>query len=86
AEEAMTLVGDLQLGADGIAARLVFAEALYRTGDAEGAFAALRTARNQLSSAESNVDQVALRKSFTEGVWENQRTTRLAREWGLPSY
>jgi eukaryotic-like serine/threonine-protein kinase len=61
--------------------RLVFAEALERTGDHAGARAAIALARERLLSRASRIGDDALRASFLERVPENRRTMELAAAW-----
>jgi eukaryotic-like serine/threonine-protein kinase len=60
---------------------LVHAEALFATGDDEGARAAIAAARVELLARADQVDDPAYRKTFLENVPENARTLARARQW-----
>ncbi len=61
--------------------RLVFAEALHRTGDLSGAQVAIEEARRLLLLAAESISDAALARSFLDNVPENARTLELAGEW-----
>jgi tetratricopeptide (TPR) repeat protein len=78
ASEAMGLLeslGGLEEGESLV--RLVHAEALYATGDREGARIALEAAAQRLTERASKLRDPELRRSFLERVPENARTMRL---------
>ncbi len=82
AEQAMELLealGGVEEGESLV--RLVFAEAKRKTGDADGARAAIAAARDRLGERARRIDDLAFRQSFLRGVAENVETLRLAREW-----
>jgi ATP/maltotriose-dependent transcriptional regulator MalT len=82
AREAMELLALLGKVEEGEAlARLMVAEALSATGDAEAARAAIADARDRLVATAARIDDPRLRDSFLHNVSENARTLELARAW-----
>jgi tetratricopeptide (TPR) repeat protein len=78
ARAAYALRGD---GVDRNAATLVWAEALWATGDEAGAIEAIRDARDELVTRAARMGDTAARESYLNEVPEHARTLRLAREW-----
>jgi hypothetical protein len=62
--------------------RLVHAEALNATGDAEGARLAIRAAKVRLEERAGRLREGPLKTSFLENIPEHSRTFSRAREWG----
>jgi tetratricopeptide (TPR) repeat protein len=83
ANEAMALLdamgGDMEEGESLV--RLVHAEALFVSGDREGASRSILAARARLSSRAERISDPIWRASFLERVPENARTLLRAREW-----
>jgi eukaryotic-like serine/threonine-protein kinase len=65
--------------------RLTYAEALWATGDREGAREAILAARQRLEERARRISDLALRESFLERVPENAATLRLARDYSSVS-
>jgi hypothetical protein len=61
--------------------RLVYAEALWATGDHDAARDAIAEARDRLVARADAIKNRAWRKSFLERVRENIRTLARAGEW-----
>ena len=61
-------------------ARLVYAEALYATGD-PAAHTVIRDARARILTIASRIADPPRREGYLENIPENARTLRLAREW-----
>jgi eukaryotic-like serine/threonine-protein kinase len=61
--------------------RLVYAEALYATGQIEEALAALAAARGRVLALANKIVDPALRRSFLERMPDNARTLELSRAW-----
>jgi len=61
--------------------RLVHAQARHFSGDAEGAVAAISSARERLQGRAIVIADLAFRQSFLRDVEENSQTLKLAREW-----
>jgi tetratricopeptide (TPR) repeat protein len=62
--------------------RLVHAEALNATGDAEGARVAIRAAKARLEERAVRLRESPLKATFLEAIPEHARTFARAREWG----
>jgi tetratricopeptide (TPR) repeat protein len=60
---------------------LLHAEALFATGDHEGARAAIARARTELLARADQIGDSAYRKTFLENVPENARTLARAQQW-----
>jgi tetratricopeptide (TPR) repeat protein len=61
---------------------LARAEALHASGDVPAARETIGEARDRLLARAERIASLELRRSFLEGVPDNARTLRLAREWG----
>jgi ATP/maltotriose-dependent transcriptional regulator MalT len=82
ARKAMALLSSLGKVEDGEAlTRLVYAEALFATGDRAAARAAIADARDRLLAAAARISDPRRRDSFLRNVPENARTLELARAW-----
>jgi tetratricopeptide (TPR) repeat protein len=62
-------------------ARLVQAEAMHATGDADGALRAIVSARDRVLAQAAKIDDPTVRASFLENVPEHRRTLELAAAW-----
>src|SRR6185369_11447372 len=82
AREAMDILGSLRGIEEGeTLIRLVYAEALFASGDRDAAQAAIMDASGRLFARAEKVTDPALRASFLDRVPENARTIRRARAW-----
>ena len=80
--EAVELLDSLQGTDEGDSlARVVYAEALFRTGDAAAAHAAIATARERVLRRAARITVAAWRASFLAAIPENVRTLELAARW-----
>jgi tetratricopeptide (TPR) repeat protein len=80
--EAVELLDTLQGTDEGDSlARVVYAEALFRSGDEAAAHAAIATARERVLLRASRITVAAWRASFLAAIPENARTLELAARW-----
>jgi tetratricopeptide (TPR) repeat protein len=63
------------------AIRLAHAEALFATGDRDGARVAIAIAKERVLARARTLQDPELRRGFLEGVAENVRSLALARDW-----
>ncbi|WP_437675560.1 serine/threonine-protein kinase [Sorangium sp. So ce131] len=83
ARRAAEILGELgQLEEGEMLVRVVHAEALWATGDQEGARRALAEAEARLEERAGTIADPAWRASFLERVPEHARTAALRRAWG----
>jgi tetratricopeptide (TPR) repeat protein len=63
------------------AVRLAYAEALFASGDADAARAAVATAKERVLARAKTLHDADLRRGFLENIVENARTIELASAW-----
>jgi tetratricopeptide (TPR) repeat protein len=83
AEGSVRILDEVGLEEDESLARLVYAEALWATGDRDVACAALAEALQRLLTRADLIADSAIRASFLANVPDHARTLALATEWGI---